>query len=69
MRTVIEVFDDPIKAQARLVELREAGARNPRLLQVDRLSAVDRRSDPPDPEDWTRRKIADRELQVVQYER
>lgn len=69
MRTVIEVFDDPIKAQARLVELRQADAGNPRLMQVDRLSAVDRRSDPPDPEDWTRRKIADRELQVVQYER
>ena len=69
MRTVIEVFDDPIKAQARLVELRQADAGNPRLMQVDRLSAVDRRSDPPDPEDWTRRKIADMELQVVQYER
>ena len=69
MRTVIEVFDDPVKAQARLVELRQAGAGNPRVLQVERLSAVDRRSEPPKPEDWTRRRIAGADLQVVQYER
>jgi hypothetical protein len=69
MRTSIEIFDDPVKAQARLIELQQAGASNPRLLQAERLSAVDRRSNPPAPEDWIRRKIADAELQIVQYER
>jgi len=69
MRTSIEIFDDPVKAQARLIELQQAGASNPRLLLAERLSAVDRRSDPPAPEDWIRRKIADAELQIIQYER
>ena len=68
MKTSIEVFDDPVKAQARLIELQKAGALNPRKLQVERLSGFDRRDGPPDPPEWIRGKVAS-DLLVIQYER
>lgn len=69
MKTSIEVFDDPVKAQARLVELQNAGAVNPRMIPVTRLSAFDRRDNPPEPPDWVRAKSGSKDLLVVQYER
>jgi hypothetical protein len=65
----MEVFDDAVKAQARIVELQNAGAGNPRLLQVERLSAFDRRDNPPKPPEWTRAKVGNKDLLLVQYER
>lgn len=69
MKTSIEVFDDPVKAQARLVELQNAGATSPRMIEVKRLSAYDRRDNPPEPPDWIRTKSGNKDLLVVQYER
>jgi hypothetical protein len=68
MKTSIEVFEDPVKAQARLIELQNAGAINPRKLQVEKLSAYDRRDAPPEPADWIRTRGAG-DLLVIQYER
>ena len=68
MKTSIEVYEDPVKAQARLIELQRAGAINPRKLQVGSLSAFDRRDNPPDPSDWIRVRGAS-DLLVIQYER
>lgn len=68
MRTSIEVFDDSVQAKARVEELRTFGAKDPRLIIVERLTAVDRRPNMPVPNDWVREKTG-ADLHVVQYER
>ena len=73
MKINIEVWDDLLQAQARLVELQKpgSGATNAKLLgPCDRFFAQDRRVNlpPPPPPDWER--LANlKPLHVIQYEK
>lgn len=68
MKTSLEVYDNQVKAEARVIDLQNNGASNPRLLKVERLAAYDLRVPPPEPPDWIRTK-ANADLFLVQYER
>lgn len=68
MKTSLEIYDNQVKAEARVIDLQNNGASNPRLLKVERLAAYDLRADSPAPVDWIRIKT-NADMFVVQYER